>query len=119
MSTKKASAISKADEENGEGEEKKSTGVESEEMRQVATEATRSAKAPWKDIESGKVGTTIEETKIELRNSGTHNGWAFVDPIEVGARLATVGDKVNGHPSKTKNTTDPCHEQDLGRLFAH
>ncbi|VUZ43789.1 unnamed protein product [Hymenolepis diminuta] len=38
-------------------------------MRQVATEATRSAKAPWKDIESGKVGTTIEETKIELRNS--------------------------------------------------
>ncbi|KAM3173508.1 hypothetical protein ACTXT7_012367, partial [Hymenolepis weldensis] len=59
----------RVDEENEEGEEKKSTGVESEELRQVATEATRSAKARWKDIESGKVETTIEKTKIELGNS--------------------------------------------------
>ncbi|CDI98162.1 expressed conserved protein [Echinococcus multilocularis] len=52
------------EEENG---EKKP--VESEELRQVATEATRSAKARWKDIESGKVETKIEKTKIDLGNS--------------------------------------------------
>ncbi|VDK33807.1 unnamed protein product [Taenia asiatica] len=52
------------EEENG---EKKPT--ESKELRQVATEATRSAKARWKDIESGKVETKIEKTKIDMGNS--------------------------------------------------
>ena len=40
--------------------------MESEELRQVATEATRSAKARWKDIEAGKVEAKFEKTKIDL-----------------------------------------------------
>lgn len=55
--------------------------MESEELRQVATEATRSAKARWKDIESGKVETKIEKTKIDLGNSVSrvyNPDWLFV-----------------------------------------
>ncbi len=43
--------------------------MDSEEFRQAATEATRSAKARWKDIESGKVETKVEKTKIDLGSS--------------------------------------------------
>ncbi|VUZ48926.1 unnamed protein product [Hymenolepis diminuta] len=53
--------------------------------------------------------------------ASNHNGWAFIDLIEVAARLAKLGDKmfakgstfVNGHP-----TTDLRHERDLLCLFA-
>ncbi|KAM7534943.1 hypothetical protein Aperf_G00000092995 [Anoplocephala perfoliata] len=54
--------------EEDQGEEKKP--ADSEELRQVATEATRSAKARWKDIESGKVEAKIEKTKIDLGSNG-------------------------------------------------
>ncbi len=43
--------------------------MDSEEFRKAATEANRSAKARWKDIESGKVETKVEKTKIDLGSS--------------------------------------------------
>lgn len=58
-------AILQVEEEQG-GEKRT---ADSEELRQVATEATRSAKARWKDIESGKVEAKIEKTKIDMGNS--------------------------------------------------
>uniref|UniRef100_A0A5K3F7J0 LIM zinc-binding domain-containing protein n=1 Tax=Mesocestoides corti TaxID=53468 RepID=A0A5K3F7J0_MESCO len=56
-----------------EEEEGEKRTIDPEEFRQATTEATRSAKARWKDIESGKVETRIEKTKVDL-GSGTHGG---------------------------------------------
>lgn len=55
-----------------EGDEESRKLVDSEEFRQAATEATRSAKARWKDIEAGKVETKVEKTKIDLGSSVSH-----------------------------------------------
>uniref|UniRef100_A0A5K3F9V8 LIM zinc-binding domain-containing protein n=1 Tax=Mesocestoides corti TaxID=53468 RepID=A0A5K3F9V8_MESCO len=49
-----------------EEEEGEKRTIDPEEFRQATTEATRSAKARWKDIESGKVETRIEKTKVDL-----------------------------------------------------
>ena len=66
--------------------------MESEELRQVATEATRSAKARWKDIEAGKVEPKFEKTRIDLGSSVSYstlcwNPSVFAGVLRTGQKL--------------------------------